>query len=138
MRAWCAEASIKTAHRCECSFHLHCLNSLCSLSFSSGDAEHLFCPPTFLNAILSNFIFEDPENLCSLKSAMGHYSSGRPGERREVRVGESHISTHEVQSELLLSLKNDYFLPEGTITYPIIPLYRELLLQRWAQPLFWI
>lgn len=69
---------------------------------------------------------------------MGHYSSGRPGERREVWVGESHISTHEVQSELLLSLKNDYFLPEGTITYPIIPLYRELLLQRWAQPLFWI
>lgn len=50
---------------------------------------------------------------------MGHYSSGGPGERREVRVGESHISTHEVQSELLLSLKNDYFLPEGTITYPI-------------------
>lgn len=51
-------------------------------------------------------------------------------------MGESHISTHEAQSELLHSLKNDYFLPEGTITYPIIPLYRELLLQRWAQPLF--
>lgn len=142
-RLCCAEASIKTAHGCECSFHLYCLNSFCCLSFSSGDTEHLssvFCPPTVLNPILSNFTFEDPENLCqttSLKSAMGHYSSGGSGECREVQVDESHISTCEAQSEVLLSLKNDYVLPEGTITYLIIPLYREMLLQRWAQPLLW-